>query len=84
MSKRKPAFSINQKIGKFTGDRRVLGLLAVRGAAPAAGPAAQAQHGNSMTTAAIPLDRFARSPWIRVTVTDRGGKRAWSNPIWLG
>ncbi|SMX44981.1 PHP domain-containing protein [Actibacterium lipolyticum] len=47
------------------------------------GTAAQAQHGNSMTSAAIALDRFANSPWLRVTVTDRAGKRAWSNPIWL-
>lgn len=47
------------------------------------GSAAQAVHGASMTSAAIPLDRFANSPWIRVTVTDRAGKRAWSNPIWL-
>jgi predicted metal-dependent phosphoesterase TrpH len=24
-----------------------------------------------------------QSPWIRVAVIDNGGKRAWSNPIWL-
>ncbi|MHC0053472.1 PHP domain-containing protein [Actibacterium sp. D379-3] len=46
------------------------------------GSAAQALHGNSMTKARIPLDRFANSPWVRVTVTDRAGRRAWSNPIW--
>lgn len=47
------------------------------------GSAATAVHGQSMSTAAVPLDRFANSPWVRVTVMDRAGKRAWSNPIWL-
>ncbi|PCH67018.1 MAG: phosphotransferase [Rhodobacteraceae bacterium] len=40
-------------------------------------------HGTSMTTAHLPLDRLAASPWVRVTVIDRAGKRAWSNPVWL-
>jgi hypothetical protein len=47
------------------------------------GSAARALHGESMTTGRMPLERFAASPWIRVTVTDRAGKRAWSNPIWM-
>jgi hypothetical protein len=47
-----------------------------------AGTAAKAIHGESMTQATMPLDRFAASPWIRVTVIDRAGRRAWSNPIW--
>ena len=47
-----------------------------------AGSAAVARHGHSLTGAEIPLDRFAASPWLRVTVIDRAGKRAWSNPIW--
>lgn len=42
------------------------------------------RHGNSMTTARLSLDRLNSSPWIRVTVIDRAGKRAWSNPIWVG
>lgn len=46
------------------------------------GQAAQALHGQAMTSSEMSLDRFANSPWIRVTVTDRAGKRAWSNPIW--
>ncbi|AJE45781.1 PHP domain-containing protein [Celeribacter indicus] len=45
------------------------------------GCAARAIHGASMTRAAMPLDRFAHSPWIRVTVIDRAGRRAWSNPL---
>ena len=44
--------------------------------------AAVAVHGQSMTSASIPLERFANSPWLRVSVIDRAGKRAWSNPIW--
>ena len=47
------------------------------------GQAAKAVHGLSMTRASLPLDRFRKSPWIRVTVVDSAGKRAWSNPIWI-
>lgn len=39
-------------------------------------------RGDSLTSATIPLDRFAGS-YCRVTVVDASGKRAWSNPIWL-
>lgn len=48
-----------------------------------AGSAAVAVHGHSMTRAEVPLARFANSPWIRVTVLDAAGKRAWSNPARL-
>ncbi|MBL4768175.1 MAG: phosphotransferase, partial [Rhodobacteraceae bacterium] len=41
-------------------------------------------HGASMTTATLSRDRLQGSPWIRVTIIDRSGKRAWSNPIWVG
>ena len=47
------------------------------------GSAAIGAHGDAMTSARIPLDKFAHSDWIRVSVMDRAGKRAWSNPIWL-
>lgn len=40
-------------------------------------------HGETMTTGQLSLERLSNSPWIRVTVIDRAGKRAWSNPIWL-
>ncbi len=40
-------------------------------------------HGKSMTTGHLPLHRVAKSPWIRITIVDRAGKRAWSNPIWI-
>jgi hypothetical protein len=39
-------------------------------------------HGTSMTSARLSLERLSNSAWIRVTVVDRAGKRAWSNPIW--
>ena len=45
-----------------------------------AGSAAKAVHGQSMTTARVPQERFRNSPWVRVSVIDQAGKRAWSNP----
>jgi len=45
--------------------------------------AAVAQHGAAMTRARLRLDaRLAASPWLRVTVIDAAGRRAWSNPHW--
>lgn len=29
------------------------------------------------------LPQQSRSPWLRVSVIDQNGKRAWTNPIWL-
>ncbi|WP_435530792.1 CehA/McbA family metallohydrolase [Pseudotabrizicola formosa] len=46
------------------------------------GTAARAVHGHSMTSAEMDLSRFGNSPWLRVTLMDSAGKRAWSNPIW--
>ncbi len=49
------------------------------------GLAAKAVHGLSMTRASVTIggvDRFERSPWLRVTVVDAAGRRAWSNPYW--
>lgn len=40
-------------------------------------------HGTSMTRSHLSLDRLAGSKWVRVTIIDRAGKRAWSNPIWF-
>jgi hypothetical protein len=45
------------------------------------GSAAAVVHGEAMTRAEVPLGRLAASPWLRVTVVDRAGRRAWSNPI---
>jgi hypothetical protein len=47
------------------------------------GMAAKAVHGASMTKAVVPLKgRFEGSPYLRVTVVDAAGKRAWSNPVY--
>ncbi|MEH6833163.1 MULTISPECIES: CehA/McbA family metallohydrolase [Falsihalocynthiibacter] len=40
-------------------------------------------HGHEMTGETLSLSRLKDSPWVRVTVIDENGKRAWSNPIWL-
>ncbi len=47
------------------------------------GSAATAIHGTSMTRTEVPLGRFFNSDWVRVTVIDAAGKRAWSNPVWI-
>ena len=47
------------------------------------GTGAKAIHGHSMTRGEVPLTRLNNSPWLRVSVMDAGGKRAWSNPIWV-
>jgi hypothetical protein len=46
------------------------------------GTGAKAVHGHSMTRSSVPLARLNNSPWVRVSVIDAAGKRAWSNPIW--
>lgn len=48
-----------------------------------AGTAAMAVHGQGLTRAIVPLDRFAASGWLRVTVMDEAGRCAWSNPARL-
>ncbi len=40
-------------------------------------------HGVTMTTGQLSLEHLADSPWIRISIIDRAGKRAWSNPIWV-
>lgn len=46
------------------------------------GTGAKGVHGHSMTRCDVPLQRLLGSPWLRVSVIDAAGKRAWSNPIW--
>lgn len=46
------------------------------------GTGAKGVHGASMTRAEVPLDRLLGSPWVRISVIDAAGRRAWSNPIW--
>lgn len=46
------------------------------------GSAVAAKHGESMTAVTMGLDRFVDCDWMRLTVVDRAGKRAWTNPVW--
>ena len=39
--------------------------------------------GRDMTRARLPLDDLKAGGFVRVVVTDAGGRKAWSNPIWL-
>ena len=54
------------------------GTIAVLGR----GSRAESAIGDGLTDASIDLSRFA-GDWCRVVVTDAGGRRAWTNPIWL-
>jgi hypothetical protein len=47
------------------------------------GARARWRWGEALTECELPLDPF-RGGYCRVTVVDAAGKRAWSNPIWLG
>ncbi|MAC77188.1 MAG: phosphotransferase [Rhodobacteraceae bacterium] len=47
-----------------------------------AGTASLAVHGDSMTRTEVPFGRCAGSPFLRLTVMDRAGKRAWLNPVY--
>ncbi len=47
-----------------------------------AGTGARGTHGHSMTCTEVPLTRLNNSPWLRVSVIDAAGRRAWSNPVW--
>ncbi len=40
--------------------------------------------GDGMTETKLPHSRLVDSPWLRVTLIDEAGKKAWSNPIWKG
>lgn len=46
------------------------------------GMAAKAVHGHAMTRGTVPLARCVGSPYLRVTVIDHAGKKAWSNPVY--
>jgi hypothetical protein len=42
----------------------------------------RAVHGTSLTRTSHDLERFAGSPYLRVTVVDAAGRKAWSNPLY--
>ena len=39
-------------------------------------------HGEGMTDVEVPIGHCAASPWMRVTIADQAGNRAWTNPKW--
>ncbi|MEM7075527.1 MAG: CehA/McbA family metallohydrolase [Pseudomonadota bacterium] len=47
------------------------------------GSAARGVHGHSMTRTTVPLDHFADARWLRITVVDAAGRRAWTNPMFF-
>ncbi|MBK6468723.1 MAG: phosphotransferase [Rhodobacter sp.] len=68
---------------RLEGDRVVVESSAVASVvAMGQGTGAKGVHGHSMTRTEVPLQRMDDSPWLRVSVIDAAGKRAWSNPIW--
>ena len=70
---------------RITGDAVEVDCSAVRSViVQGAGTAAKAVHGRVADHGTVPLERFRNSPWVRVTVIDRAGKRAWSNPWFFG
>ncbi len=71
-------------------DMRIEGDMVVVECSPAehiiaagANAAARVAHGEGLTCAELPLERFREGGWVRAAVHDAAGKRAWSNPIWL-
>ena len=40
------------------------------------------RHGTSMTHNTLPFEKLMPSPWLRLTIVDGAGKRAWTNPVW--
>ena len=48
-----------------------------------ANAASKVAHGDGLTRAELPLERFRKGGWVRAAVQDGAGKRAWTNPIWL-
>jgi hypothetical protein len=47
-----------------------------------AGVGSHRVHGGDLRRARLPLEAFASDGYIRITVVDGHGRRAWSNPIW--
>ncbi len=39
-------------------------------------------HGHSLTRITLPFAALEPSNWLRLTIIDKAGKRAWTNPVW--
>jgi hypothetical protein len=46
-------------------------------------PGKQVHAAPDLTECSLPLDMFQATTYIRITIIDAAGHRAWSNPIWL-
>jgi histidinol phosphatase-like PHP family hydrolase len=46
-------------------------------------PGKRVTTGANLTGCTLPVDMFEAGGYVRVTVVDAAGNRAWSNPIWL-
>lgn len=70
---------------ELTGDRVVVHSSAAASIiVQGRGTGARGVHGHSMTRTELPLERLNGSDWIRVTIIDAAGRRAWTNPIRVG
>ncbi|MCB9871616.1 MAG: CehA/McbA family metallohydrolase [Ectothiorhodospiraceae bacterium] len=68
---------------EIDGDRvRVRCSPAVAVAATGRGAKSEQQRGSDLTDVTLPIDRF-RPGYLRLTVIDADGRRAWTNPVWL-
>ena len=47
------------------------------------GPLAEQRIGEGLTRVALPTDRLRKGGFVRMVVTDRAGRRAWTNPAWF-
>jgi hypothetical protein len=47
------------------------------------GSYAVVRHGAEITSCTLPVSMMEAKSYLRVTVIDAAGRRAWSNPIWL-
>jgi len=46
------------------------------------GSRTETENGQSLTKATLNTSVLSHSDWLRVTIIDNAGRRAWSNPIW--
>ncbi len=47
-----------------------------------AGVSTQGAFGEGLTQASIEHEKLAKSPWLRISLIDATGGKAWSNPFW--
>ena len=68
---------------EITGDRVLVRCSAVESViVQGIGSPTEAVHGAALTRAEVPLAALSASPYLRLTLRDRAGREAWSNPIW--